>query len=476
MLQNIVCSGAFLLCVLCIGNGNIAAETSGEDCSNPLASIGRVLLQKSPRIKLQIAQPEEGKSEPVLENAASIAPLASSRTLAKAVDKSQQKSEGKNRASVVKLQIAKTEEGKNEPSRENASSLGAVAPNRTLAVVVDEDQQKFDETSRASVVTGEDHARTRLLVQRVALGLVLVSIFVLSLMCLFDICMKRRQEELQEKHEHFDPCLSPRQADGRKAYAAPRTRAPVDTSRLPALSSHHLFPQTFPAAQFGTPFPHPHLTKVDLPGSVANSLMSSSQVPSARSSIGRPYTTMPLQRQSIDAQHPILLQTRNVSPPELSGVVYCDYTAGASPRYSTAAITPRFSTPPTSTSPRMRGSAIGSSTLATEQRVATWRAEIQARVAAATGEAMARRKIIARGGLQSGDGRVDTGIARSVSPGTRPMTTFTMRARTTSPQGQFSRMASQGDFKGVPDFGSFMNKPRTGGNIFDAACDALQDF
>lgn len=440
MVQNIVCTGAFLFCVLfsCLrlcaseitwspsvaaGDGHVVAETSGEAqrCHSPIPGIGRVLLQKSSsRIQLQSAQPEEGKSEPSFEHASSIAPVASSRA---------------------------------------------------LAVVVDEGQQKSEEKTRASVSIGEDQVRTRFLVQRIGVGLVLVSIFVLSFVCLIVFCMKRPQEDLKEKHENFDPWLSPRQVDGRQVYTALRTPAPIDTSHLPALSSHHFLPQTFrPLAQFGTSFPsHLHLRQEDYPASVANSLMSSSQVPTARSSIGRPCIGENSGRFSIGS-HCSVLSSHIVR-----------LSAAQSPRYSTAAITPRFSTPPNSTSPRMRPQS--SSTIATQQQVAVWRAEIQARVAAATGEEVARRKIMARGGLLGGDGRVGAAIARSLSPNgdTCFITKLPMRARTTSPQGQpqhdaADRLASRMGLKRVPGLGSFFNTPRHGANIFDAACDAFQDL
>jgi len=467
MLQNIACRGALLFCVLfsrlhlcasqvtwsppvAAGDGHFVAETSGEAqrCHNSLPDTGRVLLQKSSsRIQLKTAQPKEGKSEPSFEHASSIAPVKSSR------------------------------------------ALGAV---------VDEGQQKSEEKTRASVHIGENQVRTRFLVQSLVVGLVLVSIVVLSSVCLIVLCMKRPQEETTEEHENFDPCLSPRQVDGRNVYKAPRTPARLDTSRLP---------------------PAP-----------ANSLMSLPQVPTARCPIGRilsSHSTLP-QGQSVESQHPMLL----LSPPQSGGVIYQDSITNVwtppqagvvmyeSQRYSTATNTQLFSAPPTSTSPRMRGPS--SSTLATEQQVAMWRAEIQARVAAATDAEVARRKwpgnlqsatdaAIARGRLPGGDGRVGAAIARSSSPpnwlvpvssslngldarmvvieksklnaidfhrhrmGLMPegsSSKLPMRARTTSPQGH-SEIVENGVQDGLA---SFLNTPRHGANIFDAACDAFQDL
>jgi len=459
MVQNIACRGALLFCVLffrlhlcasevtwspavAAGDGHVVAETSGEAqrCHNSLPGSGRVLLQKSSsRIQLKTAQPKEGKSEPSFEHASSIAPVKSSR------------------------------------------ALGAV---------VDEGQQKSKEKTRASVHIGENQVRTRFLVQSLVVGLVLVSIVVLSSVCLIVLCMKRPQEETTEEHENFDPCLSPRQVDGRNVYKAPRTPARLDTSRLP---------------------PAP-----------ANSLMSLPQVPTARCPIGRilsSHSTLP-QHQSIESQHPMLL----LSPPQSGGVVYQDSITNVwtppqagvvmyeSQRYSTAANTPFFSTPPAST--RLGPS---SSTLATEQQVAMWRAEIQARVAAATDAEVARRREMAgwaqqaRGRLPGGDGRVGADIARSSSPpnwlvpmssspngldarmvvieksklnaidfhrhrmGLMPegsSSKLPMRARTTSPQGH-SEIVENGVQDGLA---SFLNTPRHGANIFDAACDAFQDL
>lgn len=450
MVQSITCRGVSLFCILfswlhlcaskstwspsvAAGDGHVVAETSVEAhrCRAPLLGLSMVLLQKSSsRIQLQTAQ-QGAKSMPSIENASSIVPVASPEA---------------------------------------------------LAVVVEEGQQKSVQKTWASVLIGEDQVRTRFLVQRAGVGLVLVAlfVFVLSFVCLIATCMTRPQEEMRETHENFDPWLSPRQVDDRKFYKVPRIPAPVDTSRLPALSSNRaLSPQTLrPLAQFSPPFPsHPHLHQVNHPGSVGNSL-GAMQVPASRFSIGGHSSVLSSsilqQRQSIESQHPMLLRPGSGAPPQLGGVMYQDFIANSSrlslapsPRFSTAAITPRMSTTPTNTSPRMRG--LSSSTLATEQQVARWRAEIQARAAAATEEELARRKIMARGGLLGGDGRLAAAIARPLTPNedTRLVTKLALRARTTSPQSQpkhdaagLSRTASQMGIKGVSGLVSFFDSPR----------------
>jgi len=490
MVQNMTCRGASLFCIffscfhLCASkstgsplvaacDGHVAAETSvnAHRCRAPLHGLSRVLLQKSSS-RVQLQTPEQG---------------------------------GKSNASNASI--------------ENSSSIAPVASLKALDVVVEDGHQESVQKTWASVFKGEEQVMmTSFLLQRAGVGLVLVAlfVFVLSFVCLIVTCMKHPQEEMRETPENFDPWLSPRQVDGRKFYKVPRIPAPVDTSRLPALSSNRaLSPRTLSSLpQFSPPFPsQPHLRQVNHPASVANSL-GSMQVPASRLPIGRHSSVLSShsvsqQRQSIESQHPMVLRPGSGSPPQWGGVMYEDSIASSSrlslapsPRFSTAAMTPRMSTTPPNTSPRFSTAAIAprmsamprntsprmmqgpsSSTLATEQQVARWRAEIQARAAAATEEEVARRKIMARGGLLGGGGGgVDAAIARASSPndGTHFITKLPMRARTTSPQNQpqhgLSRTASQQGIKGVSGLVGFFNTPRPGANIFDATCDAFQDL
>jgi len=451
MVQSIACGGASFFCVLssclCLCASQITSSPSvaaGDDhgvaetcvealhCRAPLLGIGSVLLQKSSsRIELR----QGAKKTSSIVNVSSSSPT-------------------------------------------NLSVVDVPAQAQAQAVAVEDGQRKHLRRARVAILLCVDKMRKSLLEMRTGVAVFLASFTVLCFLSLGVFCMMYPQEEKAAANgrHFFDPRLLPRRLESRKMRKVPLIPElplplPVDTLPFQALSSQLVFPPpTSFSPQFGSSS-HSYLRQVERSGSVVDSVRSmrapAPRIPiGSHSSLASSYSSQdpyrqPLQRQSIESHH--LLSPWTGPPASLGGVVHQDLVPNSSrpslackPRFSTEATTRKFSTPPRSPSPRMSGPS--PSTFAADQQVARWRAEIQARVAAATEEEVARRKMMARGGLLGGH-RVAAPIARTSSPNRDAQ--LAMAPTQGQPQvAAEPQRASQLGLNGVSGLVTFFDSPR----------------